>query len=368
MTFSENNVPRKRHGFLLIKEYDHAIGQNMQRGQERHTMYTENTVNRYDYVICSNDAYGIIHHIPSKMIVKCSSELAETLRKGIEQEPVEEQAARYLAERFERNVQLDVSCVERTLMGIELFLSVWADEDTAYYNADTGSFDVQSDVMSKEVADSVISYLTEHFDRVENVAFFAEELQQEYELIRYICDRLEEKFSARPSYYLMGSLRSIPEEFLDDIEKYRIRICGNIKSIKGFSSCLENFANAGNPCYAITKCNFAKSEKVFCEAGLKMLAVDPNGEIYPCHAFAGQEGWLMGNILDHDWENRQRCRKVRAELQKITAGCVCRECTAREACLHCMATIELEWNGDFEKACRWKRRCNEYALLNFCKS
>lgn len=368
MTFSENNILRKRHGFLRTKGYDETISQTMQRGQKCNIMYTNNSVNPYDYVICSNDTYGIIHHIPSRMIVKCSSELAETLRRGIDQEPVDEQTARYLSERFERNTWLDLSCRERSLTGIDIFMSVWPDSEDAYFNADTGRFDVKGDIMSKETADCILAYLVENFDEVENVTFFGEELDQEYRMITYICRRIEEEFSVTPAYRLVGCFRSIPEEFLHDMEKFRIRLCGNLESMKGISGCLGNTSKEALLNHMMANGSFTGRGKIFCEAGLKMLSVDPNGDIYPCHAFAGQEEWLMGNILDCSWENRIKCRKVRAALEGVSSGCICSRCTAREVCPHCMATIALEWNCDYEGACRWKRRCNEYALLDFCKS
>lgn len=330
-------------------------------------MYTENSVNRYDYVICSNDAYGIIHHIPSKMIVKCSCELAETLRRGIEQEPVDEQTAHYLAERFEKNCRLDLACFDRKLVGIDIFMSDWSETDDAYFNVDTGQYDVESNFMSEETADCIIAYLTENFDEVENVTFFGDELNREYRMITYICGRLEEAFPGKISYLLAGCFRSIPEEFMHVIEKYRIRLCGNMMSVKSISGCPHSMPGAGLSCYAMSG-GLERSRKFFCEAGLKMLAVDSYGDIYPCHAFVGQENWLMGNIQDYRWEERQKCRRRKSDLGKISSGCVCSRCTAREACAHCMATIALGWNCDFKGACCWKRRCNEYALLDFCRS
>ena len=340
----------------------------IQRGQEDNIMYENSSVNPYDYVICSNDSYGVIHHIPSKMIVKCSSELAETLRQGIDQQPVDEQTARYLSERFERNTWLDISGRKRSLAGVDIFMSVWPDVEDAYFNADTGRFDIKGDIMPKETADRILAYLEENFDEVENVTFFGRELEQEYGMITYICSRLEEEFATEPTYRLVGCFRSIPEDFLNDIEKYRIRLCGNLESMKGISGCLGNASKEALLNRVMGSGSFAGRGKVFCEAGLKMLSVDPNGDIYPCHACAGQAEWLMGNILDRDWEERIKCREVRAALKGVSSGCVCCRCTARETCLHCMATIALEWNCDYEGACRWKRRCNEYALLDFCKS
>lgn len=35
-----------------------------------------------------------------------------------------------------------------------------------------------------------------------------------------------------------------------------------------------------------------------CGVGAEYCAVTPNGDIYPCHQFAGEEDWLMGNVHD----------------------------------------------------------------------
>jgi uncharacterized protein len=35
-----------------------------------------------------------------------------------------------------------------------------------------------------------------------------------------------------------------------------------------------------------------------CGVGAEYCAVTPNGDIYPCHQFAGEEKWLMGNVHD----------------------------------------------------------------------
>ena len=38
----------------------------------------------YDYVIGFDKSFGFIHHIPSKRIVKCKTELAKILKESLE--------------------------------------------------------------------------------------------------------------------------------------------------------------------------------------------------------------------------------------------------------------------------------------------
>lgn len=330
-------------------------------------MYTDYSVNRYDYVICSNDSYGVIHHIPSKVLVKCSSTLAESLRAGIEQEPVDSQTARYLIEHFEKNVYLDISSMERKLIGLEIFMSQWHDAETDHAE-DEGCCEEEAVFLTEEVIENMLSFLKANYDEVGSITFISEELDQEYAAITYICRRMEEEFAVSPDYRLAGYIRSIPEAFMESIEKYRIRLCSPAGSTKGIYGCLGDAMKKAVLNHALKDEGFKEGEKIFCEAGLKIFSVDPNGDIYPCHAFSGQKEWLMGNIQDMNWRERQECLKIIRKLQKMKKGCVCSKCTARESCTHCMATIALEWNGDCNGACYWKRRCNEYALLNYCKS
>lgn len=102
-----------------------------------------------------------------------------------------------------------------------------------------------------------------------------------------------------------------------------------------------------------------------CGAGCEYLAVAPNGDVYPCHQFVGNEAYKMGTIEDDS---------VNMELRKTFESCnvytkpKCRECFAKFYCSGgCMANACL-LNGDInephEMSCKLQRKrveCSLYA-------
>ena len=102
-----------------------------------------------------------------------------------------------------------------------------------------------------------------------------------------------------------------------------------------------------------------------CGAGCEYLAVAPNGDIYPCHQFVGNEEYRMGNLADG--KINQHIRATFEDCNVYTKP-DCRECFAKFYCSGgCMANACLI-NGDINKphkiSCELERKrveCSLYA-------
>ena len=100
-----------------------------------------------------------------------------------------------------------------------------------------------------------------------------------------------------------------------------------------------------------------------CGAGRDYLAVTPTGDIYPCHQFIGQEGFLMGNVfegkLDEDIVAMSRETHVFSKPE-------CTTCWARYFCSGGCNANNLLINGDMKKpyhiTCELQKRRIEYAI------
>lgn len=69
-----------------------------------------------------------------------------------------------------------------------------------------------------------------------------------------------------------------------------------------------------------------------CGAGHEYVAISPEGDLYPCHQFVGQEAYKLGSLYD------ENPHQLKAELVKdfrsanVYAKSTCQECWARFAC------------------------------------
>ncbi|MDQ7092988.1 thioether cross-link-forming SCIFF peptide maturase [Desulfosporosinus sp. PR] len=69
-----------------------------------------------------------------------------------------------------------------------------------------------------------------------------------------------------------------------------------------------------------------------CGAGHEYVAISPEGDLYPCHQFVGQENYKLGSLYDQDplYLKADVVRDFRAA--NIYAKPACQECWARFAC------------------------------------
>jgi len=83
-----------------------------------------------------------------------------------------------------------------------------------------------------------------------------------------------------------------------------------------------------------------------CGAGNEYFSVVPNGDIYPCHQFAGDKDFLMGNVYDGVLDGKIR--------EKFAASCLftreeCGDCFAKFICSGGCAANNYHFEGDINK-------------------
>jgi len=83
-----------------------------------------------------------------------------------------------------------------------------------------------------------------------------------------------------------------------------------------------------------------------CGAGNEYFSVVPNGDIYPCHQFAGDKDFLMGNVFDGVLDKRIR--------EKFASSCLftredCGDCFAKFICSGGCAANNYHFEGDINK-------------------
>lgn len=88
----------------------------------------------------------------------------------------------------------------------------------------------------------------------------------------------------------------------------------------------------------------------FCEAGKKLIAVLPNGDVYPCHRAASGKVFKLGSLLS---ENSRIIRGMFLNINKSSSGCT--NCKAWKTCHTCIITHH-QVNGKLDKV-----------VQNYCK-
>ena len=100
-----------------------------------------------------------------------------------------------------------------------------------------------------------------------------------------------------------------------------------------------------------------------CGAGCEYVAITPEGEIYPCHQFVGNEDYRLGSVWDGSF-NLELARKF-ASLNIYTRP-VCHDCWARFYCSGGCSASNLLVNGDIKEpnqfGCELQRKRLECAI------
>ena len=83
-----------------------------------------------------------------------------------------------------------------------------------------------------------------------------------------------------------------------------------------------------------------------CGAGNEYFSVVPNGDIYPCHQFAGDKDFLMGNVYEGRFNKNIR--------EKFASSCLftregCGDCFAKFICSGGCAANNYHFEGDINK-------------------
>ena len=124
---------------------------------------------------------------------------------------------------------------------------------------------------------------------------------------------------------------------------------------KGFNFFHFNVDLEGGPCLA--------KRVSACGAGNEYFSVTPNGDIYPCHQFAGDTDFLMGNVYEGKLDGAIRA--------KFKNSCLftrkkCDSCFAKFICSGGCSANNYHFNGDidrpYEITCEMMRKRTEDAM------
>ncbi len=100
-----------------------------------------------------------------------------------------------------------------------------------------------------------------------------------------------------------------------------------------------------------------------CGAGCEYVAITPEGDIYPCHQFVGNEAYRLGSLYDRTFD-KELSRRF-ASLNIYTRE-ECRNCWARFYCSGGCSASNLLVNGDIKKphrvGCELERKRLECAI------
>ncbi|MEG1645838.1 MAG: thioether cross-link-forming SCIFF peptide maturase [Clostridia bacterium] len=100
-----------------------------------------------------------------------------------------------------------------------------------------------------------------------------------------------------------------------------------------------------------------------CGAGCEYLSVTPNGDIYPCHQFAEENGYLIGNVLKGDF-----CLDISEQFSKniVTQKEECQKCFAKYYCSGGCAANNTHYAGNMQNpykiSCEMMRKRFELSL------
>ena len=151
----------------------------------------------------------------------------------------------------------------------------------------------------------------------------------------------------------------ITKEHLPTIEKEYENLCEEYlkfhKEGKGFNFFHFNIDLEGGPCL---------SKRVSaCGAGNEYFSVVPNGDLYPCHQFAGDSDFRMGSVTEGI---------IRPELrEKFKNSCLftrkkCENCFAKFICSGGCSANNYHFNGDidepYETTCAMMKKRIECAM------
>ena len=159
--------------------------------------------------------------------------------------------------------------------------------------------------------------------------------------VLFIADQGVDSISMEPVVTDIPDLQ-IREEHIPAIEKEYENLCDAYlkreAAGKGFNFFHFNIDLEGGPCL---------SKRVSaCGAGNEYFSVTPNGDLYPCHQFAGDENFRMGSVFEGITRTDIR--------EKFKNSCLftrkkCEGCFAKFICSGGCSANNYHFNGDIEE-------------------
>ena len=159
--------------------------------------------------------------------------------------------------------------------------------------------------------------------------------------VLFLADQGFDSISMEPVVTDIPELQ-IREEHLPRIEKEYENLCEAYlereEKGEGFNFFHFNIDLEGGPCL---------SKRVSaCGAGNEYFSVVPNGDIYPCHQFAGDSKWKMGSVFEGTLDENIR--------SKFAESCLftrkkCENCFAKFICSGGCSANNYHYNGDIEE-------------------
>lgn len=101
-----------------------------------------------------------------------------------------------------------------------------------------------------------------------------------------------------------------------------------------------------------------------CSCGNEYIAVTPEGDIFPCHQFVGDDKWKMGSVLDGSFD---RERKSEFAAANVYSKEKCRDCWAKFYCSGGCNANNWQYEGDVRKpheiSCALEKKRLECAVM-----
>ena len=159
--------------------------------------------------------------------------------------------------------------------------------------------------------------------------------------VLFLADQGFDSISMEPVVTDIPELQ-IREEHLPRIEKEYENLCEAYlereEKGEGFNFFHFNIDLEGGPCL--------QKRVSACGAGNEYFSVVPNGDIYPCHQFAGDNKWKMGSVFEGTLDENIR--------SKFAESCLftrkkCENCFAKFICSGGCSANNYHYNGDIEE-------------------
>ena len=103
-----------------------------------------------------------------------------------------------------------------------------------------------------------------------------------------------------------------------------------------------------------------------CGAGNEYLSVTPNGDIYPCHQFVGNEEFKMANIFDEEIVLPENLKNMFREAHVYTKE-ECKQCWNKFYCSGGCYANAINFNNDiskpYELGCEMQRKRTECSIM-----